>query len=303
MSKIVLSIVLTLFAGGAVVLGLNIISQDFSNPGNEQATLDFLRKDLAETNKNLEALSTRLNELESSQSQLSASLTNQKIDLSAITAPKKGDSTDSTNVVNSDLRNLVFSCIEENQKIKEAEQEKRREDLRKQMEDRRKQFEEFRKGPYEKFNMKVNSMAAALELDDTQKSNYYALLQKYETDFNESRKVLSEQKAQDKKEKGDQSNKDPENREDRQGSRRGRGGEDREAYKELAENIQKQFSEDFKAILTDTQVEGLEKLPSRSQSFYNSSMPATSTGSFGRSSFGNRGGSGMSRRGGGGRGR
>jgi hypothetical protein len=70
------------------------------------------------------------------------------------------------------MRDYVFSLIEEERRLQ-------RDERRRRSEDRRREMQELKKGPYDKYNLKVNSMAQALGLDPGQRDRYYELSKIY----------------------------------------------------------------------------------------------------------------------------
>lgn len=76
------------------------------------------------------------------------------------------------------FREYLFGVIEEERNQQQAR-------AREQAEQRRLEWEELRKGPYGQYNMKVNSMAKALTMNQSQKDSYHQLLTQYADRFSE----------------------------------------------------------------------------------------------------------------------
>lgn len=88
----------------------------------------------------------------------------------------------------------MLACLDEHERLKDEAERLAREERRKQEEEQRKQKEGFRKGPYDRYNYKVNSMAFALEMDENQKTQYYELVRKYSDRFQEFMKTIREER-------------------------------------------------------------------------------------------------------------
>ncbi|MBN1418295.1 MAG: hypothetical protein JXP34_05930 [Planctomycetes bacterium] len=69
--------------------------------------------------------------------------------------------------------------------ILEQDRLRKQEEARLRAEERRQEWEELRKGPYGQYNMKVNSMAKALSMDQNQQDAYHQLLTQYADRFSE----------------------------------------------------------------------------------------------------------------------
>ncbi len=129
-----------------------------------------------------------------------------------------------------EMRDYVFSLIEDERRIREENQRQRTEEFRREL-------EELRQGPYERFNVKVNSMAKLLDMDDRQRDRYYEVSKAYYDDLQALRK---DTKWQD--------------------------SESRRRYKTDHDRIQTEYNRDVAGLLTDGQLKAYEELPTWSRS-------------------------------------
>jgi hypothetical protein len=295
MSKVLLSVVLALLVGGAVVAGIGFLpakpEEVAQSDGEALFEVAALRESLEGTREALRLVSERLDQLESAQKELAAVR-----ELQQIGTPGEGAAAEAKEIVPPDLRSYVFACIDEERKLREEEQRKQREELRQRMEERRKEREELSKGPYERYNLKVNSVAKELGLDDSQREAYYELVKRYSEKYSEARRELFAAARETREGEGGEERG------------RGRGGmrgmrEGREQYRELAENLQKEYTAELEPLLTASQLDAYNELSERSQSFADLGQASTGDEGFSgmRSMFGFGGGRGPGggRRGGG----
>lgn len=306
MSKVALSATLAIVLGGAVVAGLNFLpSSSGQRAASDETAAEVaaLRKAIEGLRKDLGVMGERIDELASAQP-VTIPTAPAPRPAGGETAPGGGGG-----ILASDLHDIVFAVIQEERRVREETEQQRREEMRQQMEERRKELEELSQGPYDRYNLRVNSMGKALELTDAQKEGFFELTKKYSEKFGEARKTLmaARQDTEGQAEGG----------RGRRGG--GPGGERGEQYRELVENLQKEYEAELGTILTGTQLETFNGLSDRSQSFMNSGMVSTGDDdggvrgffggamrdAFGGGAAGARGtaaGGGMRGRGGGGRG-
>jgi hypothetical protein len=90
------------------------------------------------------------------------------------------------------LRHLVHQMIRE-------DRDERRQDMHRRAEEQKKEWEELQKGPYGKYNFKVNSLARKLNLNDRQKQHYHDTLAQYGSRFEELRKNANMKDAESRK--------------------------------------------------------------------------------------------------------
>ncbi len=124
-----------------------------------------------------------------------------------------------------EMKNYVFDLIAQERTL----QKKRAQEL---AEERRKKRQELSKGPYEKFNLKVNSMAEVLDFSFSQQELYYEISKDYHQQFNEARKGIDWKKR-----------------------------EERDKYQETQKRLQEAFSEEVVNLLNGQQRELYDKLP------------------------------------------
>ena len=123
-----------------------------------------------------------------------------------------------------EMRQYVFALIQEEREVRQNE--------RKELAaERQREIEELRKGPYEKYNLKVNSMAGVLGLDARQADRYYDLNKIYHEAFQELTKKV---KWKDK--------------------------ESVEGYRKESQRIQEDFDRDVDGMLTADQAEVYSRL-------------------------------------------
>src|SRR5690606_22016956 len=217
------------------------------------------------------------------------------------------------------FKTVVAAVLEEARRVEEEERQRAREDREQRMEERRREFEALREGPYDRYNLKVNSPGSVLNMNDAQKQNYYNLVTAYNAKLEESMRALREQ--------GPSARGGEEGEGEEGGRRRGRGGRNFEQMRELSTSIQAEFEADMRSILSSAQYEIYDGLSRDAKSFQNSGMVSAGGeedgvrglinrlgggaggpgggggGGFGGGGFGGGGGGGGGRGGGGGGGR
>jgi chromosome segregation ATPase len=298
MQKIVISAMLSLFVGSVIVLGvhLNRRSSDtwhsYRQMGSE---LSALREDLQSARSERRDLAERLDRLESSLEALAVKVQASGVP-AAIPAAAAGSSAPVPAVLASpdQLKAFVYAALQEERTLRDEERQREREELRNRFEERRKELAAFREGPYERFNLKVNSLAKVLELTDAQKQSYFELSKQYQEKLQEGRQQLAGAAGEEK-------GKTQENRVF------GRGrGEDRGRSRDLYESLQYEFTTAVQSILSPMQVETYTKLSEPARLFDSLGMvlaPGEEGGGFGRfaSGFGQGAPNGQSAQGGRGR--
>ena len=157
-----------------------------------------------------------------------------------------------------EMRDYVFALIEEERQLKAEEDMRLREE-------RRREEEELRAGPYERFNLKVNSFGKVLGLDDNQKQRYYELSSTYWDALQDLRKNTN-----------------------------WREEDARTTYRETHDRLQKEFAAEVEGLLSADQLEAYKKLPGWTQNIQNlSRVPEPGQASAGasrvRAAWGNAG--------------
>lgn len=267
MSKVAVSAVLAILLGGAVIAGLNLFpsaaKKDSGAEGEASAQLAEIKKNLQGTQAEVKALKDRLGQLEASQSAHVAAANAQPVSPTEGKGQEGGDPERQQQLFSPKLREYVFAWIEEDRKRREEEDRQRQEERRQRFEERRKEIEELSKGPYDRYNLKVNSMAKTLGLSEAQRDSYYELTKKYSEKFDEARRSLQGERGQ-----GEGAGK--------RGGGRERSQEGRERFQQLAEGIQKEFGSELETVLTAPQLEAHNNLPERAQSFLNLGLASES---------------------------
>lgn len=164
--------------------------------------------------------------------------------------------------VPAEMKEVVFALIDEERQMREEERRREREAFRERMEERRKEIEEMAQGPYERYNLKVNSMGKILDMDDVQKQQYFELVKRYQDKHNAGMTALREQTAALA-----QAGQDGEDR-----RRRGppqMGEEVRTQFRELNEKTQQQFAVEMEHLLTPLQLAAYDELSDASKNFQN----------------------------------
>ena len=129
-----------------------------------------------------------------------------------------------------------------------------REALRQQQnEAKRVEVAAMKEGPYEKFNLRVNSMGKVLGLNDAQKQSYHLLLKQADENWKEARKLAAE----------------PGNAAAGVDGAPQRGPVSSGRLRQLQETAQKEFEKGVQQILTASQLEVYRQLPHSAQEFQN----------------------------------
>lgn len=315
MSKLTISALLSVGVGVVIVAGVHV-SNRFDEGARSRESLagelSALREDLRTDRDEVRDLAARLQRLESTQEELASNFSSKAA--IAVPAVATGDATEEGAVsvtpahfANPEvLKEFVFAAIEEERQLRDEERQQQREEMRKRAEERRQEIAKLSEGPFDRFNLKVNSLANVLGMDENQKQAYFELSKASSDKFRQTMEKLREERRAQEANSTEEGNRE-------RGRGRGRGrGEDRGRFMELYEPIQKEFAAAVGEILTPGQLETYNNLSRSAQSFQSQSyVSADPEGEsrFGRfpGGFGNFGDSGgfRGRRqgGGGGRGR
>lgn len=295
MSKVAISGLLTVLIGGFVAGGAVLKSQLDRSAGSTDRLVDevsSLRTQIEGLRKETTGLTNRLARMETSQSVLATQMATPAI----ATDPDAAAPAPAAAVAApADLKTYIMSALDEREKIQQEQREQEREEMRQQMEQRREELAQMREGPYDRYNLKVNSLASVLSMDDGQKQAYYELVQAYDQKWDAAREKMREE-ARARAEAAAAANGGQAPQEE--GGRRGRGGRggffggDREAYRQLSDSIQQEFAASVPRILTTAQLEVYNNLSDSAKSFQNAgyvSAPGEEN-QFGRMFGGDRGG-------------
>ena len=278
MEKIVIAVLLAVVVGGAAVGGIMLLGKDGAG---EPEAVTRLQAELKTTREAVQALKTDIARLTARQTELANALSIRPAAPEG--APRVSAEEGESFEVSDALRGEVFAIIAEERKIREEERQKQREEADQRREERRKEVEELSQGPYERLNLKVNSMAKALGLDDTQRDKYAEITKKYRDKIDEERRALFAQFAPRGADGKDQEK-------DRQpggpqlagrpgegpgvgpGGRGGFGRENFEKIREVMTTAQNDYVTEVQGILTATQVAAFNELSESSQSFLSTGM-------------------------------
>ncbi len=285
MNTIQFSILLAMGLVGMTVLGIVALDSDTSSLEVDQPQTqgkDY-SADFAALRKEIQLLTLEVQQIKDSYAKL-----DDKLSPVSIASANGSEGSKAVPALNkADLKMYVAQVLDNQKEIEREEREQQREEMRTRMEERRKEYEEMQKGPYDRYNLKVNSLGKVLNLNDSQKQSYFDLATAYRTKMEEDIKAIREQREQENQANGEE------------GSRRRRGGDwgrSREEYRKVTQDLQTQFQADLANIFTQDQLDAYGKLSSDSRSFYDRDQVRTS-GSSSRGSF-TRGGGSFSGRGG-----
>jgi hypothetical protein len=266
MEKIAISVLLGLLVGGAAVGGMYYLGSGAKGADN-QAVAD-LRADVQAMQQAVAALKTEVQRLGGRHNELANAMA-ARADSGEKAAVEPGAEGGAPAVaVASGLREQVFALIDEERKLREEERKQQREEADKKREERRKEIDELSKGPYDRLNLKVNSMAKALAMDDTQRDKFFEVTKKYRDKIDAERQALFAQfrdQKQDPNQPGAQPGGQP-------GGRGGVGRENFEKLRELMTTTQKDYAAEVQGILTAPQVATFTELSQSSQSFMGSGL-------------------------------
>jgi hypothetical protein len=158
-----------------------------------------------------------------------------------------------------EIKAYVTAVLEEDRRKREEDRKQEREQLRQRSEEKRKERAALSEGPYERYNLKVNSLAKALALNEAQKQAYYELIKRSREDLRQGRK------------------KDQAPGEAPAPNEPGRGpGRDDRRFRQLFEEAQKRFTEAVQGMLSPSQWEAYGQLSDSSRSFQDLGMVSTS---------------------------
>lgn len=278
MQKVILIVVGSIAMGAVAVAGIQLTSAGKGDRALREVAQDvsLLRSALSDTREEIASLDGKIRRLASDQAVLAAGLEGSSgAPLPAVAVEgEEGDASPSAAILagNDQLKAFVFAAIDEERRLREEEREKQREEMRQQFEQRRQEIAALSEGPYERYNLKVNSLAKVLEMSDAQKQAYFALSQKYGEKMDEGRRQLEQARRQAREQAAAAGQTgEGQNQEGGRGPGRGRGGDRAggEAYRQLAENLQKEFTTELEGVFTAYQLETYSQLPPQSQSFQN----------------------------------
>ena len=220
-----ISLVLALLVGVSVLLAVFLLRPG-ANQDDPDGDMASLKEEVLLARRGLETLNERMGQLEERLAEIASKPAPPRRDPTPppATAIEPGSEV---------FKEAVFTLIEEERRNRNEERRRRSEELRKEI-------EEMRQGPYDRFNLKVNSIARVLELNDAQRDRYFEITKH--------------------------------NWELLQNARTGidwRSTEGRAKYQEAQEAIQKEYAAAVEQLLTAEQLEGYGELPAWSKSIQN----------------------------------
>jgi hypothetical protein len=231
--SVLLALVLAAVLAGALFL---YRSQDQPAAGAAEAELLALRRELAETRDRIAVLEETVDVLRArgveARPAVEATPPEDGAGAAAPPAEPTVEQPESAAAAAAELRpqteefrEYVFGLIGEERRLREELQRQRAEEYRREL-------EELKKGPYERFNTKVNSMAKVLNLSDGQRDRYYEVSKAYWDEMQELRRGTKWQDS-----------------------------DARKRFKEEQDQLQKDFALDVERILTAPQAELFRELP------------------------------------------
>ena len=264
MSKILISVVGSAASLGSVVLAGVALSRTTAQPGPGTADLSLIESELLALRGSVESLTAEMRALRVAQeSSLGIS-----VPAAAETADASGESPRSS------LPGYVAAVLAEERKLQEAERERQRAERRTRMEARRQELEAMQEGPYDRYNVKVNSLGKVLNLTEAQKRSYYDLTVAYGGKLEESMKQMREARRAAAGGESAQGQQDPEGPQG-PGGRRSRGDQGgRDQFRALYDDLQKGFAADVTSLLSAEQAQAYGELSRSAQSFQSADLVA-----------------------------
>lgn len=259
MQKIVISSLLSLFVGSVIVFGVHLnrrSSDAWQSYRQMSVEISTLREDLRSARDERRALADSLSRLESSLETLAAKVetSERAAPVPAVVSGGPSGRQPASAVSPDQLKAYVFAVLEEERRLRDEERQREREEVRNRFEERRKELAALREGPYDRYNLKVNSLAKVLELTDAQKQSYFELSKQYQEKLQAARQQLASAAGEEK-------GKTQENR------AFARGREDRGRSRELYESLHNEFTAAVQSILSPIQAETYSKLSEPARSF------------------------------------
>ncbi len=210
--------------------------------------------------------------------------------VSTVSAATGATPTSSTAMSKADLKEFVAVILDQQRELRDEAREEQRDEFRRRIEERQQELEAMKEGPYDRFNLKVNSLGKVLGLEESQKSAYYELALAYNAKLKDK---TSEVSAANEASETDSDRSGDESRRDR---RRGR-----DSYRRASAELQEEFAAEVAEILTEDQRASFDELSRDARSFASREAVSSSSGrrrSFGFSGRSSRGGPGGGRGGG-----
>ncbi|MGQ9590611.1 MAG: hypothetical protein ACUVYA_10005, partial [Planctomycetota bacterium] len=272
MEKVVFSVIVSVLLGAVVVLGIQVHRSGETSASRLEAASELARvqESLADLEEGVASLGERIRAVESKQTEIEIDLgrLESRAPVAAVLLDGEAKERAAALVEEPDrLKQYVFAAIAEERQLREAEREKKRQEMRQRMEERRKEMEALSEGPYERYNLKVNSMAKVLNLTESQRQSYYELTKGYSEKLEEVRRQLREKAvaARQAQEGGEARAEGGPGAEGGRGRGRGAFGavfaEFGAEFRQATEAVQKQYAEQVLGLLTVSQAEVYNQLP------------------------------------------
>lgn len=277
MEKVLLSVVAAVFLGGLVIIGVQVqrTSQTQVSRLEMHSELEQVRASLTDIEEGLEALGERIRAIEDRQVELENEVNRIDSRTPVRAVALEGEAKEQAEALLAQpdrLKEYVFAAIAEERELREKERQKEREAMRQRMEERRKEMEALSQGPYERYNLKVNSMAKVLNLTESQAQSYYELTKQYSEKLEQARREARERflaaARQAQGGEGAASKEQPP----------GEGGRNRRRFdfagfgemgaqmRQVSEAIQKEYAEQVLGLLTVSQADVYNQLPEQVRS-------------------------------------
>ena len=268
MSKLAISVI-----GSAAVLGSVVIAgvglSRATAPGTAGTQdLSSVASELSALRGDLESLITEVRALREAQESSLRFRLPPAAEAGSETAEASGESPPNS------LPGYVAAVLAEERKLQEEERERQREERRTRMEARRQELEAMREGPYDRYNLKVNSLGKVLGLTDAQKQSYHALSVAYGGKLEEAMKQMRDARETRRAAgEGAQGSQDPEG--PRGPGRGGRGDPGaRDQFRELFDGLQKGFAAEVTSLLSAEQAQIYGELSRSARSFQSTDLVA-----------------------------
>jgi hypothetical protein len=247
MSKVIVSVLLAAAMVGAIVVGVSMGSESDSADVASQISpsLSALRGEVAasrdEMRSEIAALSDSVRSLRDALDRMARD--SRSVPVPAISAiSENGEPVPSMS--SADLRGFVASVLDEQERVKDENRERERQEARALSEERKREVAALSEGPYDRYNLKINSLGNVLSMSDAQKQGYFELTTAYREKVEQKMKELREERTKDSEASEGESR-------DRRRESGGRG--DRDSYRDAFNGIQEEFTTEMQQLLSVNQ--------------------------------------------------
>ena len=259
-----------------------ILNSDTAPPPVDTAGAEVaaLRSEFSSLTEEISKLSRTIRDLQDSQAELA-----DKVESVPVSVPAGEGGVAQASFSSADLKKTVAKILQKEREVKEEEREREREEERAAREQRREEYAALQEGPYDRYNVKINSLGNVLGMNDAQKQAYFELTQTYRTKAEEAVKALREKRAAEREANGEGGE------EEGRRSRRGRDWmESAKAYRDAYSEVQKEFTNEVQGLFSAQQYETYTQLSRGAQSFSDRDMVRAPGEESSRSRFGSFGG-------------